>query len=173
MKMSHWAFCLQAVTANPACVDDSRPCCYLLVVGIKWFLTSSSGDFHIPVLQPGPWEGEILTSLSTCSSLGQAGLFFGCDFCQRLSNINSTHLALKAGEFHMERSAMGWSSGTAAWTQSLARIPLLTSNEKLNTIKTILALCIIMQTPATLTPYEKASLRCEFCILQNPEVQAC
>lgn len=105
------------------------------------------------MLQAGPWEGEVLTSLSTCISLNREDCSFTHrDFWQRLSNITSTHLTLKAGEFHTERSAMGWSFGTAASTQSLARTPLLTSNEKLNTIKTILALCIIMQTRAMLIP---------------------
>lgn len=145
MKMNHWAFCLQAVTANPAQAVDSRPCCYLLVVWITWFLTSSSG----------------------------ASTFVCCrqDHGREKSSPPSPRVSVwtrRTAPLHTVTSNKGclalpplWRQESSTWrevqwdealelqqTQSLARIPLLTSNEKLNTIKTILALCIIMQTPS-------------------------
>lgn len=153
--MSHWAFCLQAVTANPARVADSRSCCYLLVVGIKSFLTSFSGEFHIPVLQAGPWEGGRSPHLPLHMQQFEAGrtplhTVTSAKGCLTLTPLTS--LWGQESSTWRDPHAMGWSFGTAASTQSLARIPVLTSNEKLNTIKTISSLYIIMQTPATLIP---------------------
>lgn len=60
--MNHWAFSLQTVTANAAWVADSKPCCYLLVVCIKWLLWSIHMLDRTAAGGTTAWRGTFLST---------------------------------------------------------------------------------------------------------------